>query len=57
MLLNPATEETKKQIQVIKGRFTGNPSHDFDHTEIKKGEGDDAPEEETTVSHCYRAPT
>ena len=39
-----------KQAKVCKGRFTGDPSYEFEHTEIKKtGEGEDATEEEETV--------
>lgn len=53
-LLNPATEEAKKQSQIVKGRFTGDPSHEFERTETKKvGEGEEATEEEETVSFEY----
>lgn len=49
-LLPQATEAMKAQAKLAKGRFTGDPSHDFEHTEIKKiGDGDDAAEEEETV--------
>lgn len=50
-LLPPATEAMKTQAKLAKGRFTGDPSFDFEHTEIKKvGEGDDAVEEEETIT-------
>lgn len=50
-LLTPATEESIKLAKVCKGRFTGDPSYEFEHTEIKKsGEGDDATEEEETIT-------
>ena len=50
-LLPPATEAMKQQTKLAKGRFTGDPSYDFEHTEMKKvGEGDDVTEEEVTVS-------
>merc|ERR1711976_351263 len=50
-LLPPATEAMIKQSKLAKGRFTGDPSHDFEHVEIKKiGDGDDATEEEETVT-------
>jgi len=40
----------REKAKLAKGRFTGDPSFEFEHTEIKKiGEGDDATEEEETV--------
>ena len=48
----PATEEMKQKAKLARGRFTGDPSFEFEHTEIKKvGEGDELTEEEETVSH------
>ena len=39
---------------MVKGRFTGDASYEYEHTEIKRiGEGEDAQEEESTVS-CSR---
>lgn len=45
----------KAQSKLAKGRFTGDPAYEFEHTEVKKiGEGDDATEEEETVSDIYK---
>ncbi|XP_069118503.1 radial spoke head protein 9 homolog [Argopecten irradians] len=50
-LLPPATKAMRDQSKLAKGRFTGDPSYEFEHTETKKvGEGDDAQEEEETIS-------
>ena len=50
-LLPPATEEMKEKAHLAKGRFTGDPSFEFEHTEIKKiGEGDEQTEEEETIT-------
>ena len=44
----------KEQSKLAKGRFVGDPSFEFEHTEVKKvGEGEDATEEEETVSYSY----
>lgn len=50
-LLPPATEAMRKQAKLAKGRFTGDPSYEYEHVEIKKiyGEGDEVQEEEETV--------
>lgn len=42
----------RKQAKLAKGRFTGDPSYEYEHVEIKKiyGEGDEVQEEEETVS-------
>lgn len=41
----------REQSKLAKGRFTGDPSYEFEHVETKKvGEGEDATEEEETVS-------
>ncbi|XP_053457532.1 radial spoke head protein 9 homolog [Nycticebus coucang] len=49
-LLPPATEEMMAQISVVKGRFMGDPSHEYEHTEIQKvNEGEKAFEEEVVV--------
>ena len=38
------------QSKLAKGRFTGDPSYEYEHTTIKKvGEGEDTTEEEETV--------
>ena len=51
-LLNPPTEETKEKAKLARGRFTGDPSYEFEHTEVRRsGEGDEATEEEETVSN------
>ena len=41
----------RKQAKLAKGRFTGDPSYEYEHVEIKKiyGEGDEVQEEEETV--------
>ncbi|XP_064623054.1 radial spoke head protein 9 homolog [Lineus longissimus] len=51
-LLPPATEAMKEQARLVKGRFTGDPSFEYEHTEIKKipGEGDEIVEEEETIT-------
>ncbi|XP_053565357.1 radial spoke head protein 9 homolog [Bombina bombina] len=50
-LLPPATEEVIAQSQVIKGRFIGDPSHEYEHIVHKKaGEGNAAYDEEE-VTH------
>ncbi|KAK3093487.1 hypothetical protein FSP39_016321 [Pinctada imbricata] len=50
-LLPPATKAMREQSKLAKGRFTGDPSYEFEHTEMKKtGEGDDAVEEEETIN-------
>ncbi|XP_062042170.1 radial spoke head protein 9 homolog [Lepus europaeus] len=49
-LLPPATEEMAAQTAVVKGRFMGDPSHEYEHTELQKvNEGDKAFEEEVVV--------
>ncbi|XP_066524313.1 radial spoke head protein 9 homolog isoform X2 [Hoplias malabaricus] len=50
-LLPPATEVLIAEVEVAaKGCFMGDPSHMYEHTEIKQqGEGDEAVEEEVTV--------
>jgi len=50
-LLPPATEEMKQKAKLAKGRFTGDPSYEFEHIEVKKvGEGDEMTEEEETIT-------
>ena len=40
----------RDQSKLAKGRFTGDPSYEFEHVETKKvGEGEDQTEEEETV--------
>ncbi|XP_017200641.1 radial spoke head protein 9 homolog isoform X2 [Oryctolagus cuniculus] len=49
-LLPPATEEMAAQTAVVKGRFMGDPSHEYEHTELQRvNEGDKAFEEEVVV--------
>ncbi|XP_033125907.1 radial spoke head protein 9 homolog [Anneissia japonica] len=49
-LLPHATTAMKEQCSVVKGRFIGDPSHEYEHIEIKKiGEGEEATEEENTI--------
>ena len=61
-LLPPATTESRAKAKLAKGRFTGDPSYEFEHTEVRRvGEGEDATEEEETVSvsptDCIFMPT
>ncbi|XP_075411145.1 radial spoke head protein 9 homolog isoform X1 [Tenrec ecaudatus] len=49
-LLPPATEEMLLQTSVVNGRFMGDPSHEYEHTELQKvTEADKAFEEEVVV--------
>ena len=47
----------KEQSKLAKGRFTGDPSYEFEHTEQKKTEdGEEAGEEETVsviLDSCF----
>jgi len=50
-LLPPATLAMRAQSKLAKGRFTGDPSYEYEHTTTKKvGEGEDATEEEETIT-------
>lgn len=50
-LLPPATKPMREQSKLAKGRFTGDPSYEFEHVETKKvGEGEEATEEEETIT-------
>jgi len=52
-LLPEATEATREQSKLARGRFTGDPSYEFEHTEVKKIEGqdgDEVQEEEETIT-------
>ena len=54
-LLPPATEEMKAKAKLAKGRFTGDPSYEFEHIDIKKsGEGEETVEEEESVSFLFK---
>ena len=49
-LLPEATKAMRDQSKLAKGRFTGDPSFEFEHVETKKvGEGEEQTEEEETV--------
>jgi len=49
-LLPPATEDMLLQTSVVKGRFMGDPSHEYEHTELQKmSEGEKVFEEEVVV--------
>lgn len=49
-LLPQATQAIRDQCSVVKGRFIGDPAHEYEHIEIQKiGEGEDATEEESTI--------
>jgi len=47
-LLPPATDTSKQQAKLVKGRFTGDPAFEFEHIEIV-GSGDDTQEETIMV--------
>lgn len=49
-LLPPATKAMKEQSKLAKGRFTGDPSYEFEHIELKKAEEGEENVEEETVS-------
>lgn len=50
-LLPPATEDMAAQMAVVKGRFMGDPSHEYEHTEFQKttAEGEKTFEEDVVV--------
>uniref|UniRef100_A0AC11CY34 Radial spoke head component 9 n=1 Tax=Ovis aries TaxID=9940 RepID=A0AC11CY34_SHEEP len=49
-LLPPATKEMEIQTSVVKGRFMGDPSHEYEHTELQKvNDGEKVFEEEVVV--------
>jgi len=49
-LLPPATEAMRKQSKLAVGRFTGDPSYEYEHIQTKKvGDGEEAVEEEETI--------
>ncbi|KAI7792172.1 radial spoke head protein 9 homolog [Triplophysa rosa] len=50
-LLPPATDSMIADVEfAAEGRFTGDPSHEYQHTEMRtQGEGDETKEEEVTV--------
>ncbi|XP_071834020.1 radial spoke head protein 9 homolog [Apostichopus japonicus] len=49
-LLPQATQAIRDQCSVVKGRFHGDPAHEYEHIEIQKiGEGEDSTEEESTI--------
>ncbi|XP_059099927.1 radial spoke head protein 9 homolog [Peromyscus eremicus] len=49
-LLPPATEEMATQTAVVSGRFMGDPSHEYEHTELQKvNEGEKVFDEEVVV--------
>ncbi|KAK3597405.1 hypothetical protein CHS0354_040135 [Potamilus streckersoni] len=50
-LLPPATRQMRDTSKLAKGRFTGDPSFEFEHSETKKvGEGEETAEEEETIN-------
>lgn len=50
-LLPPPTEEMIAEVTAAaSGRFMGDPSHEYEHTETRRhGEGDEAVEEDVVV--------
>jgi len=50
-LLNAPTDEARQKMKSISGRFTGDPSHDYEYTEtVKVQQGEETIEEEHTVT-------
>lgn len=51
-LLPVVTESMKHNCSFVKGRFTGDPSYEYEHMEMKKGDNQDGEgaEEENIVS-------
>ena len=52
-VLPQVTEEMRQNCSFVKGRFTGDPSYEYEHTESKRSEdssSDPGQDEETTVS-------
>ena len=52
-VLPQVTEEIRQNCSFVKGRFTGDPSYEYEHTESKRNEdsnSDPGQDEETTVS-------
>ncbi|XP_074658972.1 radial spoke head protein 9 homolog [Tubulanus polymorphus] len=50
-LLAPATQAMREQSKLAKGRFIGDPSYEYEHTEIKKtADGEETQEEEETIT-------
>ena len=53
-LLNPPTEDHMKKLSSCKGRFTGDPSHEFECKSYKLvGQGDEERLEEEVVSFVF----
>lgn len=51
-LLQPATEEMRAQSEKIQGRFSGDPSFEYEYIRSKKvGDTEDEREEEETVKN------
>ncbi|CAH1792347.1 unnamed protein product [Owenia fusiformis] len=51
-ILNPVSAENKEKTKLAKGRFTGDPSYEFEHIEIKKiavPDSEEMQEEEETI--------
>ncbi|XP_077972759.1 radial spoke head protein 9 homolog [Styela clava] len=49
-LLPPASETAMTNSKIIHGRFQGDPSYEYEHTEVKRvGDGEDFTEEEVTI--------
>jgi len=51
-LLPPATPERRENAKLAKGRFTGDPSFEFEHTE-KKDENAEEEMVSTATSYIY----
>lgn len=53
-ILPQVTEEMRQKCSFVKGRFTGDPSYEYEHTESKRNDDRDSDpdqDEETTVSN------
>ncbi|XP_043916355.1 radial spoke head protein 9 homolog [Protopterus annectens] len=51
-LLPPATDSSIAELTLIKGRFMGDPSHEYEFTKIKKTGTDDEAQEEEILVKC-----
>jgi len=51
LLLQDASEDSMTKSEVIRGRFIGDPSYEYEHVDVQRiGEGDDAHDEETVFT-------
>lgn len=51
LLLQDASEDSMTKSELIRGRFIGDPSYEYEHVDVQRiGEGDDAHDEETVFT-------